>query len=160
MAVCKLCHMLKGSYGPLSSCKITCCCNPNNRFNPLHLPCHCSPDLYNVYDIFSKSVQQKIRARSIFFLLISTLHDVSLKIYQQNKQKNGLIFYRMNPPRLERLNTPWASFKILPSDGARACKPISLYMRHLGLVGKDWQITDHSNMKERVVTFGHQDYVL
>ena len=51
------------------------------------------------------------------------------------------------------------SFNIFPTDGARACKPISLDRRKLGLVREEGQIVDHDNMKERLVTFGDPEYV-
>ena len=51
------------------------------------------------------------------------------------------------------------SFKILPTDGARACKPNCLDKRQLGLVREEGEMVDHGNMKERVVTFGNQDYL-
>ena len=51
------------------------------------------------------------------------------------------------------------SFQILPTDGAGACKPISLDRRHLDLVRDEWEMVDHGNMRETVVTFGNQEYV-
>ena len=42
------------------------------------------------------------------------------------------------------------SYMILPTDGARACRPIGLDRRQLGL--EDGHIVDHGDMKERTVT--------
>ena len=39
----------------------------------------------------------------------------------------------------------------MPTDGARACKPISLDRRQLFLAMEEGQIVDHGNMKERIV---------
>ena len=50
--------------------------------------------------------------------------------------------------------------KILPTDGARACRPIGLDRRQLGMEREEGEIVDHGNMKERLVTFGNQEYVL
>ena len=52
------------------------------------------------------------------------------------------------------------SFKILPTNGARVYKPISLDRRQIGLIMEEGQIVYHGNEKERVVTFGNQEYVL
>ena len=50
-------------------------------------------------------------------------------------------------------------FKIMPRDGAKACKTISLDRRHLGLVMEEGPFVDHGNMKERIVSFENQKYV-
>ena len=49
--------------------------------------------------------------------------------------------------------------KILPTDGARACNPISLDRRQLlvGMLREEGQIVDCVNMKERLVTFEYQE---
>ena len=49
--------------------------------------------------------------------------------------------------------------KILPADGAIACKPISLDRRKLGLVLEEGQNVDHGNMKEGIVNLVNQKYV-
>ena len=48
------------------------------------------------------------------------------------------------------------TFKIMPIDGARACRPIGLDRRQVDLVREGGQIVDHGNMKEWVVIFGNQ----
>ena len=45
------------------------------------------------------------------------------------------------------------SSKILPTDGARAWRPIGLDRRQIGLVREEGQIVEYENMEERVVTF-------
>ena len=42
---------------------------------------------------------------------------------------------------------------MLPTDGARAYKTISLDRRQLGLVVEEGQFVDHGNMTERIVNF-------
>ena len=39
-------------------------------------------------------------------------------------------------------------FKILPIDGTRVCRPISLKRRQLGLVRNEGQVEDHENINE------------
>ena len=51
------------------------------------------------------------------------------------------------------------SFRIFPTDGARAFRPIRLDRRQLFLVREGGQIVEHINKKKRVVTFGNQKYV-
>ena len=45
------------------------------------------------------------------------------------------------------------NFKILPIDGARTCRTISLLRKQLGLVREEGQIMDHCIIK------GNQEYV-
>ena len=47
---------------------------------------------------------------------------------------------------------------ILPRDGDRACRLISLDWRQLSLVREEGQIVEHRNMNKRAVTFGNQEY--
>ena len=47
----------------------------------------------------------------------------------------------------------------MPTDGAIACRPIGLDRIQLGLVREEGKIVNHGNMKEKVVTFGNQEYV-
>ena len=58
-----------------------------------------------------------------------------------------------------KANRKRGSFKNLPTDGVRAFRPIALVRRQVRLVREDGQIVDHGNMKERLVTYGNQDYV-
>ena len=51
------------------------------------------------------------------------------------------------------------SFNILPTDGARAYRPICLDRRQLVLVREEEQIVDHINRKKMVDAFGKQKYV-
>ena len=44
--------------------------------------------------------------------------------------------------------------KILPTDGAQACRPIGLDRRQLGMIREEGTIVDYENMKERLVTLG------
>ena len=44
-------------------------------------------------------------------------------------------------------------FQILPTDGAKACRPMDLDSRRLGLVREEGEIGDKGNMKYRVVVF-------
>ena len=44
-------------------------------------------------------------------------------------------------------------FKILPTDGARACWQICLDRRQLGLVNEEGQIVDHGKIKKRGYSF-------
>ena len=41
----------------------------------------------------------------------------------------------------------------------REYRPIGLDMKQLGLVREEGENVDHETVKERVVTFGKQDYV-
>ena len=50
-------------------------------------------------------------------------------------------------------------FKILPTDGAKACRPMDLDRRQLGLVREGGEIGDKGNMKYRVVVFRKEEYV-
>ena len=66
---------------------------------------------------------------------------------------------------LKKIVTVWklagkeAASRFCPPDGTRACRPIGLDMRQLGLVSQEGKIVDGGNMKERVVPFVTQEYV-
>ena len=51
------------------------------------------------------------------------------------------------------------SFKILTTNGARACRPLGLDGKQLCRVRKVRQIVDHGNIREGVSNFGKQEYV-